>query len=324
MDIDAQVLSHFLRASGQFVSGAAIARELGLSRVSVHNHLESLRKSGFTFAAIRNRGYQLTREPNAFHPVLFEALLGQDPCPFFKDGMVAGEVDSTNTLAEAQLSLGRPTPLYIIATSQSAGRGRRGRVWHSPKGKNLYLSIALRPSMPPSRLQTITLWFGLRLCQLLRQDFSLPVLIKWPNDLMLHGRKIAGMLTEARVDSEYTRDLVFGLGMNVNSGADDFPPELRDIASSLSLNTGRSLNMSRLAHRLLHQLAEAVEDYLSGDFSEELARMWPEFDFLRGEHVRTEGVSGTALGITSNGSLRVEREDGSMAILHSGEVSLHK
>jgi biotin-(acetyl-CoA carboxylase) ligase len=104
------------------------------------------------------------------------------------------------------------------------------------------------------------------MCRFLRDAHGLPVLVKWPNDLMLHGRKIAGMLTEARVDSEATRDLVFGMGLNVNSSESDFPPELTSVASSLSLNIGHALNLSRLAHSVILHLAEAIQDFLDGQF----------------------------------------------------------
>jgi BirA family biotin operon repressor/biotin-[acetyl-CoA-carboxylase] ligase len=324
MDIDTQLLLAFIRAQGAFLSGEQLADSLGLSRVSVHNHLEGLRKDGFQFNAIRNKGYQLAAEPDRLHPVLMDALLANEPCPFFKSHLVLGDVDSTNTAAESELSVGRETPFFVTADTQTAGRGRRGRVWHSPRHRNLYLSVALRPSLPPSRLQTITLWLGLRMCQFLRDAYGLPVLVKWPNDLMLHGRKIAGMLTEARVDSESTRDLVFGIGLNVNSSESDFPPDIASMASSLALNLGHSLNINRLAHSVVLHLAEAMQDFLDNQFADELARLWPEFDFLRGQHVETDLASGTAIGITSSGSLRVEREDGSIAILHSGEVSLKK
>lgn len=324
MDADLNVLLPFLKAKGRFVSGASIARELGLSRVSVHNHLEALRKSGFTFSAVRNRGYRLETEPHPFHPVLYRALLEEDPCPFFKSVLTCGKVHSTNDIAEAELAGGRETPFLVIAGSQSAGRGRRGRTWHSPAGRNLYLSAALRPSLPPGRLQSITLWLGLRICQLLRDTLALPVLVKWPNDLMLHDRKVAGMLTEARVDSEVTRDLVFGLGLNVNTRAEDFPPELAGIAASLAMFRQEPLCISRLAHAITHRIGEAVSEYLEATFAPELARLWPEFDYLRGRMVATDTIAGVAAGITSTGSLRVEREDGSIALLHAGEVSLRK
>jgi len=322
MDLNTHVLLAFIRAKGQFVSGSAIGRDLDLSRVSVHNHLEALRKEGFRFSAIRNKGYRLEEEPKRFHPALFAALLMDSPCPFFDSFLALEDTDSTNNVAEVELSKNRPTPFLVIADSQSSGRGRRGRIWHSPAGKNLYLSVALRPTLPPSRLQTITLWLGLRLCQYLREAHALPVLIKWPNDLILHGRKFAGMLTEARVDAEQTRDLVFGLGLNVNSHESDFPADLRTLASSLSLNLGRDLNMSRLAHALVRHMATAIQDYLDNQYVDELTRLWPEFDFLRGQSVQAGDVSGRVLGITSTGSLRLERPNGSVTLLHSGEVSI--
>jgi BirA family biotin operon repressor/biotin-[acetyl-CoA-carboxylase] ligase len=322
MDLDTKLLLAFLRAKGAFLSGEQLAENLGLSRVSIHNHLEGLRKDGFQFNAIRNRGYQLAAEPDRLHPVLMEALLADEPCPFFKSHLVLDDVDSTNTRSEAELSAGRETPFFVTADTQTAGRGRRGRVWHSPPHRNLYLSVALRPSLPPSRLQTITLWLGLRTCLFLRDTYGLPVLVKWPNDLMLHGRKIAGMLTEARVDSESTRDLVFGMGLNVNYSESDFPPDIAAVAGSLSQNLGHGLSLSQLAHAVVLHLAEALQDFLEDQFADELARLWPEFDFLRGQRVQTDLASGTAIGITSSGSLRVQRDDGSIAILHSGEVSL--
>jgi BirA family biotin operon repressor/biotin-[acetyl-CoA-carboxylase] ligase len=322
MDLDTAVLLAFIRAKGQFVSGAAIGNDLGLSRVSVHKHLEALRGQGFRFSAIRNKGYRLEAEPKAFHPALFAALLAEAPCPFFASFLSLGETGSTNSAAEAELTAGRATPFLVVADAQTAGRGRRGRSWHSPPGRNLYLSVALRPSLPPARLQTITLWLGLRLCQFLREAHALPVLIKWPNDLILHGRKIAGMLTEARVDAEHTRDLVFGLGLNVNAHEADFPAELKQIASSLALNIGRDLNLSRLAHALARHLATAIQDYLDNHYVDELTRLWPEFDYLRGQSVQAGEVAGRVLGITSTGSLRIERANGSVTLLHSGEVSL--
>lgn len=322
MNLDAKLLLSFIQAKGQFVSGTGIGEAIGLSRVSVHNHLETLKKNGFEFSAIRNKGYRLEKEPETFHPALFEALLEDDPCPFFDSYIVEPEVDSTNNLAELELSRGRPTPFFVVANSQTAGRGRRGRAWHSPDAANLYLTIALRPALPPTRLQTITLWLGLRICQFLRDTYALPVLVKWPNDLILHGRKIAGILTEARVDAEQTRDLVFGLGLNVNSQPGDFPPELAEIASSLAINTGGRLNLSRLAHKIVRHLATSIQEYLDNQYADELGRLWPEFDYLRGQEVRSGDIEGRVLGITANGSLRLERPDGSTMLLHSGEVSL--
>ncbi len=322
MSIPAQILENFLRSKGQFVSGAGIGETMGLSRVSVHNHLESLRKDGFVFSAIRNKGYRLETEPDAFHPDLFAALMNLDPCAYFKSYKTFDRTGSTNSEVEQLLTKGAQAPLFAIANTQEQGRGRRGRVWHSPPGKNLYISAGMRPAMSPTRLQTITLWMGLRLCKYLRDKFALPVLVKWPNDLMLHDRKIAGMLTEARVDAEFTRDLVFGTGLNVNSAKADFPDGLSSVASSLSLVLGRTLNLSRLAHELVHTIAIAFEHYMEDQFREELVNDWPAHDYLRGREVSIGDISGKVLGISANGSLRLERGDGTVVMLHSGEVSI--
>ncbi len=322
MTIDAKLLALFLKHPGKFISGTAIGEAVGLSRVSVHNHLEQLKKEGFRFSAIRNKGYRLESEPDRFHPSLFEALWSARSCPFFDDYLIRKDIHSTNSLAEIELAKGRPTPFFILADQQTAGRGRRGRTWHSPAGRNFYLSIALRPSMPPARMQTITLWLGLQLCLFLRDRFSLPVMIKWPNDLMLHDHKFAGMLTEARVDADQTRDLVFGLGMNVNGSKEDFPGELQSLATSLSMNTGSSISVTRLAHAVVGVLAGAIETYLADQHGEELSSKWPEVDYLRNQQVHTDAIRGRVLGITSTGSLRLQKDDGSVLLLHSGEVSI--
>jgi BirA family biotin operon repressor/biotin-[acetyl-CoA-carboxylase] ligase len=323
MDTDSRILLAFVRSGDRFVSGSAVARELGLSRVSVHNHLEALREQGFSFEAIRNRGYRLVAEPEAFHPAFFRALLADTPCPFLEAIHPFDEVGSTNDIAATFLADGKTAPLMVIAAAQSRGRGRRGRVWHSPRNRNLYLSLGLRPRLPPTRLQTVTLSLGLAVCRFLRDQFGLPVLLKWPNDLMLHDRKIAGMLTEARVDAELTRDLVFGIGLNANTQESDFPPELRGLASSLAQNLGRSLVLTRLAHSLVTALAEALASFLEYGPDPELPGQWNEFDYLQGRRIHSDAAEGLAQGISSNGSLRVRRDDGSLALLHSGEVTLN-
>ncbi|MEY3000114.1 MAG: hypothetical protein RL648_328 [Verrucomicrobiota bacterium] len=320
MQPNPEILVPFLHPPGTYVSGESIARALGLSRVSVHKHLEALRADGFVFDSASKRGYALREEPMAFHPILFKALLLDTPIPFFKTLTAHASVTSTNDLAEAALAAGVPAPFLILATEQTSGRGRRGRVWHSPPQKNLYVSAAIRPSLPPARLQTITLWTGVRICQWLRDTYGLPAMLKWPNDVFVHGRKLAGILTEARIDAEMTRDLTIGLGLNVNSGSMDFPPELRTTATSLSLQLNNPLSLSRVAHQLAEVLATALTDFLAAD-PPDIAASWDEFDWLRGQSVNANGIQGIAQGITQTGSLRLKREDGSFALIHAGEVT---
>jgi BirA family biotin operon repressor/biotin-[acetyl-CoA-carboxylase] ligase len=314
------VLLPFLSSGGGFVSGETIARELNLSRVSVHKHLEVLRENGFAFEAVSKKGYALREEPLTFHPVLFQALLLHDPIPFFSDIISHESVTSTNDIAEAELAAGRPAPFLVVATEQTAGRGRRGRVWHSPAQTNLYTSTAIRPSLPPARLQTITLWSGLRICEWIRNTYALPAMIKWPNDIFIRDQKMAGILTEARIDAEMTRDLTIGLGLNVNATANDFPPALQSIATSLRLQLGKPLSLSRVAHQLAKTLANAVQDFLGTD-SPDISDTWDTMDYLRGKRIDGNGLQGIASGITRTGSLKIKRDDGSVALMHAGEVN---
>jgi BirA family biotin operon repressor/biotin-[acetyl-CoA-carboxylase] ligase len=323
MHIRTAIISRFLQADKAFVSGESIARELGLSRVSVWNHLEQLRADGYGLTAVRNRGYRLDAMPLPLHPDLLDALLAKQPVPYFKTVHCASTVASTNTTAEQLLAAGNPVPLVVLASEQTAGRGRRGRQWHSPPHCNLYLSIGLRPELPPTRLQTITLWLGLRVAWWLRDLTAMPIQVKWPNDLMLNNRKIAGILTEARVDAESTRELIVGIGLNINSAEADFPEEVRSIAGSLHSNGLKPQVLSVFAHGLLGCMAEALEDYFNDSYGEVIASQWQVVDYLAGKRVEAGEISGIVAGINSAGALRVRRDDGSVALLSSGEVSLH-
>jgi BirA family biotin operon repressor/biotin-[acetyl-CoA-carboxylase] ligase len=318
------ILTAFLQAEGRYLSGQALGEQLTLSRVGVHKHLDNLRKEGFSFHAVRNKGYRLEKEPLDLNPSLINCLLAADPVPFFHSHTFCESIDSTNTEADRQLARGVTTPFTVVSTEQTAGRGRRGRTWFSPKGKNIYLTAALNPGLPPNRLQVITLWLGLSLAQALRERYSLPILVKWPNDLLLHDRKIAGMLTEARVDSERTESLVFGIGLNVNIAREDFPDELQSRASSLAAVLGEPLSLSRVTVFLLRTLAAALEDFLADEYRDQLKHLWPTYDALAGREVTSEFASGRVLGINPQGSLRLQRPDGSLALLHAGEVSLQR
>ncbi len=211
------ILRELLAREPNWVSGTSLAAKLGISRVAVWQHMEKLRGAGFTFEAQRARGYRIAARPAALHAALVETQLRVRPRAFSL--LVLDEIDSTNDEAARQLSAGRPTPFAVMARRQTRGRGRFGRLWHSGASSNLYASFAFRPRVEPDRMQTFTLWMGVNLCELLVKFASVTPGIKWPNDILFEGRKAGGMLTEARVDSDQIRDLVFGLGLNVNTPA---------------------------------------------------------------------------------------------------------
>ncbi|HEY4302732.1 MAG TPA: biotin--[acetyl-CoA-carboxylase] ligase, partial [Candidatus Didemnitutus sp.] len=237
-------------------------------------------------------------------------------------------VDSTNTEAERCLAAQQPVPLVILAREQTQGRGRFGRTWHSPAAGNLYATFVFRPQIEPARLQDFTLWMGVNVCELIENFCKIRPGLKWPNDLHLDGRKAGGMLTEARVDADQVRDLVFGLGLNINGRSASLPAEIRRIAISVSDVTGRTVDLNRFAAALIGRLTSAYADFIAGGYREKCMELWQRYDILRGQPVTvTQGartIRGTATGIDDEGSLLVSVENGRIERFRAGDVTLGK
>src|SRR5476651_260054 len=277
------ILEALLAAGAGHVSGTALARQLGVSRVAVWQQMEKLRAQGFAFTAVRARGYRLAACPATLHPALIAAHLrghGRS-CPL----TLLDEVDSTNDEAARQLADGRPAPFAVLARRQTRGRGRLGRAWHSADNGNLYASFAFRPRLAPGRMQTFTLWMGVNVCELVANFCHATPGLKWPNDLLFDGRKAGGMLTEARIDADQIRDLVFGLGLNVNSPAAAWPPGLAGRAISLAEHTRAPLDLNRFAAALLGRVLLAYDRFVDGAFADTFADLWNRYDVLRGQPV---------------------------------------
>lgn len=326
-DVDSTILKAFLEAAGEPVSGDKLAKALGISRVSIWQRLERLREAGFVFAASPRKGYRLAGVPKALHPALLDAhlrLLRVRHVVTFLP-----ETDSTNSEAERRLAAGQESPFAVLAGAQTAGRGRLGRKWASAHPENLYLSFAFRPFVPPERLAAFTLLIGLRVCERLADWPGLEDLrLKWPNDLVCRGRKIAGMLTESRMDADQVRDLVFGLGLNVNGDPAEMPPELRDIAGSLAHAAGHPFEIHRVAAGVIAGVFDACEAFFDSVRPQDPRPLFERFDALRGREVavtlRTTPLAGIASGVDETGALLLRQADGSLLAVNAGEVTLRK
>jgi BirA family biotin operon repressor/biotin-[acetyl-CoA-carboxylase] ligase len=320
------ILRQFLAAGPDTVSGARLAKLLGLSRVAVWLQLQKLIRQGFTFEARRSRGYRMVKTPDTLHPALVRAYLNGRLRPSHL--VCLDTVDSTNSEAERLLASGAAVPLVILASAQTQGRGRRGRVWHSPAAGNLYSTFVFRPQLEPTRLHDFTLWMGLNICELVANFAKLEPGLKWPNDLHVNGRKAGGMLTEARVDADQIRDLVFGLGLNLNGRAADLPRDLQKTAISLADATGAPLDLNRFAAALIGRVLTAYDQFLEGGYRDTFAQLWKRYDILRGRAVSvtqgTRTVAGTATGIDNEGSLIVRLNSGRSERFRAGEVTLAK
>jgi BirA family biotin operon repressor/biotin-[acetyl-CoA-carboxylase] ligase len=320
------ILRELLAREPGFLSGTALAAKLGMTRVSVWLHMEKLRAQGFTFEAARSRGYRIASRPPGLHLALIQAHLKgrRRELPI----TLLDEVDSTNDEAARQLAADSAAPLVVLARQQTRGRGRLGRAWHSEANGNLYASFAFRPRIPPGRMAVFTLWMGVNVCELIANFANLKPGIKWPNDILFDGRKAGGMLTEARVDADEIRDLIFGLGLNVNAPAAGWPAELSRRAVSLAEEAAAPLDLNRFTAALIGRVLLAYEQFVEGDHVDTFADLWQKYDVLRGRPIALlqnhRRVAGTAMGIDDEGSLLIRSESGRLQRFHAGDVTIEK
>lgn len=320
-----RILRRLLEVGDDFVSGSELAETLGISRPAVHGKLEKLRENGFKLEATRNRGYRLTKEPEILHPALLRCRLDQLqsnlPVLYYP------VIDSTNNEAERLLTHSQPSPFAVASSCQTKGRGRLGREWQSGSAENLYLSVLFEPKMPAQQLQHFTLWAGIHICRALQSFVPKAELkIKWPNDLHCQGRKFAGMLTEAKMDADGIRSIVFGVGINVNSNPNHFPEEIRKLATSLYAVHGEELTINTIAAAVLHAVTCAYKVCMEAN-AESLPEAWAPLNALEGRLVTalrgSTEISGIAGSIDASGALLIETPSGVEAV-RAGDVTLKK
>lgn len=234
------------------------------------------------------------------------------------------QLDSTNLEAQRSAESGAPHGAVVIAEMQTAGRGRRGRSWQSPAGSNLYFSLLLRPEAAPGSVSAVTLVMALAVAEAIREICGAAAQIKWPNDVVIEGKKVCGILTEMRTERGYIRDVVIGVGINV--GQTEFAPELASTASSLLLACGRETLREELLASVLRSFEMHYERFME---TLDMSGLEEEYNALlvnRGREVRVldpQGeFTGISTGINQRGELLVERQDGRLETVYAGEVSV--
>jgi BirA family biotin operon repressor/biotin-[acetyl-CoA-carboxylase] ligase len=326
---DARLLGALLEAGDNFVSGNDLAHLLGISRPAVWARLQRLESAGFKFQAVRNRGHRLLQQPASLHPALLDwwAHVKGISFPF----LYFPTIDSTNTEAERQFQDGRNAPFVVVSSQQTAGRGRRGRTWISESADNLYLTLALEPQLSPRILSGFTLWAGIHLARGLNAGFMTQVKegedraigLKWPNDLESGGRKLGGLLTEAKSDSDGIRQLVVGFGLNVG-----MRPQLERGIALAEIAAGKTIGLSRLAVDCASWLIEAYDAMLNGKDADGLSlpEAYAQLDALDGKVVQAyrnrEKITGKAAGVDTSGALLLLQCTGGRVAVDAGEVTL--
>jgi BirA family biotin operon repressor/biotin-[acetyl-CoA-carboxylase] ligase len=314
------VLAFLAEAADDFVSGEAISDKLGLTRAAVWKHVEALRAHGYRIDAVPARGYRLAEVPDRLTPLELRPLLNTHDL-----GQVLHwyeEIGSTNDRAKELADQGAEHGEVVIAETQSAGRGRRGRVWVSPPRRNLYFSAVLRPDLPPVRAPELTLVASLAVCDALRQS-GVDAGIKWPNDLLASGRKIAGVLTELAAEADRVHWVVIGVGVNVNAVPDDFPEELRGEATSVLIERGEPAPRALFAAACLTALESWIDRHAEEGFGV-IRDAWRVRSVTLGREVTVKAdgreIVGVAEDIDETGALLVRGAAG-LERIHAGDVT---
>lgn len=310
-----------LKDEGDFVSGQELSRRLGVSRNAVWKHICALRDEGYTIESVTNRGYRLTGIPD----ILNEAEI-KDGLKTYKLGccvLSLDTVDSTNEEIKRQARKGAEHGLVCVARTQSAGKGRLGRKWASKPDTGIFMSVLLRPDIPPLEVSGITLAAGLAVCKAVQKATGCCAKIKWPNDVVIGRKKICGILTEMSAESDRVEFVVVGIGVNVNT--DSFPEEIAHKATSLKIETGKQVDRRALLQEILVQLEIYTDEFLlntcgsiTGEYKEHCITIGREVSVARGG----VQITGTAVDVTLGGSLVIKRQDGTLIEIGSGEVAV--
>lgn len=311
-----------LREQSEYVSGQQLCETLGVSRTAVWKVINQLKEEGYQIEAVRNKGYHITGYPDRLSPdevqSLTETKWAGAKVIYYE------ETDSTNIRAKALAEEGAEHGTLVIAGRQNAGKGRRGRGWISPKGENIYMSILLRPEFEPSKAPMLTLVMAYSVAQALREKEEINAKIKWPNDVVLHKKKICGILTEMSAEIDYINHVVIGVGINTNM--EQMEAEIAEKATSLKIEEGRTVMRAGLIAQVMKYFEENYEKFMKdGDLSE-IKDAYNDMLVNQDRDVRVlepgNEYDAHAIGINETGELLVKKEDGSLEKIFAGEVSV--
>jgi BirA family biotin operon repressor/biotin-[acetyl-CoA-carboxylase] ligase len=325
MTTDAIILSA-LRANPDGVSGEQLAEQLKISRAAVWARIEELRQAGYDIEAGPHIGYRLVSSPDALHADDLLARLGKTKV-IGRDIRVFEETTSTNDVIEKLARDGVKEGVVVFAESQTKGRGRLGRKWMSPTHKGLWFSVLLRPKLSPQETTQLTVASATALRRAIKNVTGLLAEIKWPNDLLIGGKKVVGILTEMSAEVDRVRHVILGIGVDANQDAAEFPVELRKIATSLKIEAGEEISRAELAVEILRELDLEYARICAGKFSA-VVDEWESGCATIGKNVSVQmgarQIRGSAEALDDDGALLVRTEHGHLERIIGGDVTLEK
>ncbi|MBO8162968.1 MAG: biotin--[acetyl-CoA-carboxylase] ligase [Brevibacillus sp.] len=321
MNIKQEILKAFREHPDQFISGEHLSQLCHCSRTAVWKHIEELRQEGYEFEAVRRSGYRLVTAPDRI--AAEEIAAGLETETIGHTVYAYDTVVTTQQLAHEAAGKGAPEGTLVVADQQTGGRGRLGRVWHSPKGTGIWMSLILRPHIELTRAPQMTLLTAVAMARAVQSETGLEAQIKWPNDILINEKKVCGILTELNAESDRINYLVIGIGINVNQQPQDYPPELRSTATSLRIEAGQPFHRAMLIQTFCKQFEQLYREYLEHGFAPIKAR-WEAYATTLGKMltVRTQHttIEGRAVGLDPDGVLVVEDRDGVRHKVYSADI----
>lgn len=313
------LLTAFSAAGSGYLSGQELAEKADCSRTAIWKHIEELRKDGFIIEAVKKKGYRLIGTTDRVTEN--EILIGLETKTLGRNVHFFETLQSTQIVAHQLAQENAPEGTLVVSEEQTVGRGRMARPWHSPPGTGVWMSLLLRPSLPPHRAPQFTLIAAVAVVNAIDDVCGIQAEIKWPNDVLIKGKKVTGILTELQADSERIYSIIIGIGMNVNQRS--FPDELKAIATSLALETGSDIDRAKLIQRVLVYIERYYELYLTKGFAP-IKVLWESYAVTIGKQVIARTISGTiegvAKGITDEGVLLVEDASGHTHSIYSADI----
>lgn len=317
--MDDKILSIFRTSKGEFISGEEISEKLKISRSAIWKHIERLRDEGYNIVAQPHLGYKLISAP--------DKLIAEEISYELHTRLIGKKIysyettDSTMDIAHRLAQTGSPEGTAVFSEGQSKGRGRLGRQWLSPKGKGIYLSLILRPKILPTEAPKITLMSAVAVAKAIRNETSLPALIRWPNDILIEGRKVCGILTEMSAEVNTVKYIILGIGINVNTSKEPLPKS----ATSLKYESGDTVSRVELAKELLRQIEEQYFLFKEEGFGE-IVSEWRNLSSMLGNRVKIvcqeKKMEGYAVDLDLSGALVIRQDSGFTEKVLAGDVIL--
>ncbi len=310
-----------LKKTDEYISGEELGERLGVSRAAIWKSIQKLKQKGYIIEAISNKGYYLVPEQDLYNAIEIKEALNTKLIG--KQLYFCDEVDSTNNDIRKRAREGEKEGTVVVAEIQTAGKGRRGKTWQSPKGTGIWFSILLRPNITPPEAPLLTLLAGLAVCRAVQQQTGLEAQIKWPNDILIAGKKICGILTELDAEMDSVHFIITGIGINVN--IESFPEELQQTATSLKIEKGENISRKKILIAVIEEFEKIYLQYekecsfltFREEYKKNCINIGKELKVLSKQPFTAKGID-----ITEQGELIVEKSTGERVTVLSGEVSI--